>query len=62
MRGPREFKPGSAAGMRHAKAPHLGGGKMKIPAAPAAPEMAKASLPESPSSNKKLAGPLGETG
>lgn len=60
MRGAREFKPGAAAGMRHAKAPHLGGGKMK-PAMPAMPEMPKQS-PLSPSSNKKLAGPMGETG
>jgi hypothetical protein len=59
MRGPREFKPSAAAGMRHAKAPHLGGGmKAKMPAMP---EMPKAS-PMSPSSNKKLAGPMGETG
>lgn len=59
MRGPREFKPGAAAGMRHAKAPHLGGGmKAKMPAMP---EMPKQTL-QSPSSQKKLAGPLGETG
>lgn len=60
MRSPREFKPGAASGMRHAKAPHLGGGKMK-PITPAMPEMAK-QVPTSPSSNKKLAGPLGSTG
>lgn len=60
MRGPREFKPGAAAGMRHAKAPHLGGGpKAMKPAMPAAPFK---QLPQSPSSNKKLAGPMGETG
>ena len=60
MRGPREFKPGAAAGMRHAKAPHLGGGGMKKMAGPKMPEMPK-QVPESPSSNKKLAGPLGQT-
>lgn len=60
MRAPREFKPGAASGMRHAKAPHLGGGKMPKPMP--APKMAQPTMPESPSSNKKLAGPLGETG